>query len=143
MLATLSVSLESAQLLKCLRPCHVSLCKRALDIDIAIFLLIQIHLQVIVNLVCIVLTIELSLHSVDILVNAIDFVQNATFVSIDTVQLLQNQIQTLLQGVVIGSELLNVFIGSRANWADRLSDIGSCYEPIAGITHVHISDGTL
>ncbi len=56
-LATLSVCLKGAQLLKCLSPCHISLCQRALNIDIAIFLLIQIHLQVIVNLVCVILTI--------------------------------------------------------------------------------------
>ena len=87
------------------------------------------------------------MHGVDIGPDPVAFVQEAAFVSVDAVEFLQYQIQTLLERIVVHPELANVFIGSGAHWTDRnpmVSVIVSTRDkPVACITHVDVADGAL
>ena len=141
--SAISFGLEGAQFLNCLCPCHVCLGQGALDVDIAIFLSVQIHLQVIVDLVSVVFTIELSLHGVHVRSDPVALVKQAALVSVHAVQFLQHQIQTLLERIVVHPELVNVFIGSGAHWTDRSPWVSARYESVTCIAHVDVSDGAL
>ena len=101
MCPTIAISLKSPQLLDCLCASHVGLSNAALYVDVSISLAIEIHLQVAVYLISVVLRVELSLHHIDVLLDVADLLNEVASVAIDAVKLLEHQIQTFLQGGVV------------------------------------------
>ena len=89
---------------------HVNIGDGSLDIDVVISLPIYIHLEVVVHLVGVVLVVQLGLHIIDLLLDDAILVDKIAAVSVDSIELLEDQIQTLLKRRIILLKLDEVLI---------------------------------
>ena len=95
--ASISVRLECSQLGDSLRPSHVRLCDLLFNKHILVALAIQTMLHVVVHCIGCVFAAQLLVHRLDILLHDANFLNKVAPVAINSIQLVQHQVEALLQ----------------------------------------------
>ena len=113
--SSISVCLKHSELLNGLVSRHICLSNRTLVVDITITVQIHIGLQSVILTICLVFLSELIFHDRDFLADQIFLLNKVRALSVDSIELSKDQIESLLEGHVVTLELSEVFVACGTN----------------------------
>lgn len=143
MALTITLTLKSTQPLDSIVASYISFVDLAFKANISITCSIHVHLKVIIYLVMTILCVELHLQVVDFLLEDARLLNQRAAVSIYTVQLLKDQIQTLLKRRIILLKLSKVLVGGGSYGADTTTRLLSARQkPVRCVSHINVTSWT-